>query len=80
MLCFSSLTYYALPALPVGHTIPHWLTIELGIFAGRLYMGFEECAPLVEYMENDINRKRLDALATKAISFLLEWLSLCRKG
>jgi hypothetical protein len=80
MLRFSVLTYYALPALPVGHTVPHWLTIELGIFAGRLYMGFEECAPLVEYMENDTNGKRSDALATKAINFLLEWLSLRRKG
>ncbi|KAF2797566.1 hypothetical protein K505DRAFT_358267 [Melanomma pulvis-pyrius CBS 109.77] len=80
MLHFSDLTYYALPTLPVGHAIPHWLTIELGIFAGRLYMGFEECAPLVEYIENFSNGKPSDTLATKAISFLLEWLSLRRKG
>jgi len=76
MLHFSALTYYALPALPGGHVIPHWLTIELGVFAGRLYLGFEECAPLMGYIENH----RSDAFATKAISFLLEWLALRRKG
>jgi hypothetical protein len=43
-------------------------------------MGFEECAPLVEYMENVNNGKQSDAFASKAISFLLEWLSLRRKG
>lgn len=80
MLHFSVLTYYTLPALPDGHAIPQWLTIELGIFAGRLYMGFEEYAPLVEYIENVEIGKRSDALATKAIGFLLEWLSLRRKG
>jgi hypothetical protein len=80
MLHFSALKYYALPALPHGHTIPRWLTIELGIFAGRLYMGFEECVTLREYIEPDKYGKRSGVLGTKAISFLLEWLALRRKG
>ena len=81
MLHFSNLTYYALPALPAGHVIPSWLTIELGIFAGRLYMGFNECAPLVKYIENnDSEERQLHPLGTDSIGFLLEWLSLRRKG
>jgi hypothetical protein len=81
MLHFSAMVYYAVPTLPDGHVIPHWLTTELGIFAGRLYMRFDECAPLVEYIENnDSNAKRLHGLGTDTISFLLEWLSLRRRG
>jgi hypothetical protein len=80
MLHFSALTYYALPRLPSGHVIPYWFTIELGIFAGRLYMGYEECAPLVEYIEHGSIGKHLKSSATKTTSFLLEWLSLRRKG
>jgi hypothetical protein len=73
--------YYSVPTLPDGHVIPHWLTAELGIFAGRLYMRFDECAPLVEYIKNnDSNAKGLHGLGTDTISFLLEWLSLRRKG
>ena len=79
MISFGALAYYALPALPVSHTIPPWLSIELGIFSGRLYMGFEECAPLIEYVEKDSNAKRSNRVAA-TISFLSEWLSLRRKG
>lgn len=81
MLHFSALAYYALPTLPDSHDIPHWLTIELGFFAGRLYMDFDECAPLVQYIENtDNNERQSHGLGTNPISFLLEWLSLRRKG
>ncbi|ORY15467.1 hypothetical protein BCR34DRAFT_642957 [Clohesyomyces aquaticus] len=80
MLHFSGLKYYALPALPVGHVIPPWLTIEVGIFAGRLYLDFDECAPLVEYIGNNENGEQSADAATKATSFLIEWLSLRRKG
>jgi hypothetical protein len=80
MLPFSALAYYALPALPGSQTIPQWLMIEVGMFAGRLYMAFEECAPQVEYIKNDSIGKRSDAVRAKAINFLLEWLSLRRKG
>ncbi|KAF1847270.1 uncharacterized protein K460DRAFT_332087 [Cucurbitaria berberidis CBS 394.84] len=80
MLQFSGLKYYALPALPRGHSIPHWLTIELGIFAGRLYMDFDECAPLVEYIENACISKKQSGAPATMIPFLLEWLCLRRKG
>jgi hypothetical protein len=52
MLQLSSLRYYSVPALQSEHTITHNLTTELGIFAGRLYIDYEECAPLVEYIDN----------------------------
>lgn len=91
MLHFSGLTYYALPRLPDNYVAPHWLSIELGIFAGRLYMDFVECAPLTAYLQ--LAGKTDERKAPKAngdqptspfvsnpISFLLEWLALRRKG
>jgi hypothetical protein len=50
MLHFNSLGYYALPPLPHGWKPPTWLTIELGIFAGRLYFEFEEYGELRKYL------------------------------
>ncbi|CAN9259307.1 unnamed protein product [Alternaria alternata] len=47
MLPFSGLRYYSAPALPREHTIAPNLVVELGLFAGRLYMGYEECVSLV---------------------------------
>lgn len=80
MLPFSKVRYYASPELPIGHFIPHRLTIELGIFSGRLYFEFDECAPLVQYIEKVKVSKHPDASSMKTISFLLEWLCLRRKG
>jgi hypothetical protein len=50
MLHFNNLTYYAVPSLPIGWTLPTWLIIELGIFAGRLYFEFKEYADLRHYL------------------------------
>jgi hypothetical protein len=80
MLQFSSLRYYSLPALRSEHVIPQSLAIELGIFGGRLYLQYEECAPLVKYIDNASMNRRSDATATETISFILEWLSLRRRG
>jgi hypothetical protein len=89
MLHFNTLSYYVLPSLPVGHTIPDWLSLELGIFAGRLYLDFSECAPLKEYLQLADNTdaeapqgdsERGGVFTKNPISFLLEWLTLCRKG
>ncbi|CAN9464703.1 unnamed protein product [Alternaria alternata] len=52
MLPFSGLRYYSAPALPREHTIAPNLVVELGLFAGRLYMGYEECVSLVRYIED----------------------------
>jgi hypothetical protein len=69
-----------MPPLQNNHIIPQSLTIELGIFAGRLYMEYEECAPLVKYIDNADIRRQSDARKTETINFILEWLSLRRKG
>ncbi|KAH0566486.1 hypothetical protein GP486_000104 [Trichoglossum hirsutum] len=86
---FNKLSYYVLPCLPLGYTIPDWLSIELGIFAGRLYLDFAECSRLKEYLQLT---DKTDAETTQKIDdqgspfvkdpagFLLEWLTLCRKG
>ena len=50
MLQFNSLGYYAIPAMPTGWEPPAWLTIELGIIAGRLYFAFEEYCDLRMYL------------------------------
>lgn len=50
MLIFNKLAYYAIPSLPEKWKAPQWLTIELGIFAGRLYFDLEEYADLRQYL------------------------------
>lgn len=50
MLIFNNLTYYAIPSLPEDWNAPKWLTIELGIFAGRLYFDFDEYEDLRRYL------------------------------
>jgi hypothetical protein len=50
MLHFNGLKYYAIPSLPPEWRAPTWLTIELGIFAGRLYFEYEEYSDLREYL------------------------------
>ncbi|KAL8419176.1 hypothetical protein RB594_002398 [Gaeumannomyces avenae] len=42
MLHFNRLDYYAIPDLPEKWKAPPWLTVELGIFAGRLYFEWDE--------------------------------------
>ncbi|TVY43757.1 hypothetical protein LSUB1_G001260 [Lachnellula subtilissima] len=89
MLHFNGLSYYVLPRLPDGYTAPDWLSIELGIFAGRLYIKFPECAPLTNYLQladktgTDSPQSRTEhvGISTKnPVDFLLEWLMVCRKG
>jgi len=88
MLHFNGLSYYVLPRLPVG-SLPDWFSIELGIFAGRLYINFAERAPLMKYLQladktdteaPQSNREQVDLFTNNPVNFLLEWLTLCRKG
>lgn len=89
MVHFNGLSYYVLPRLPVDYTAPDWLSIELGIFAGRLYIDFPECAPLTKYLQlADIadpeaqqrNSEHVGVFTKNPVGFLLEWLTLRRKG
>ena len=50
MLHFNRLNYYAFPSMPEEWEAPTWLTIELGIFAGRLYFHYEEYEELLNFL------------------------------
>jgi hypothetical protein len=80
MIHFSGLKYYSFPALPVDHILSRQLTIEVGLFAGRLYMDYEECNAFVKYIEATAFSKRLKAPLNEKLSFIFEWISLRRKG
>ncbi len=87
MLHFNGLLYYVIPSLPIGYAVPDWLSIELGIFAGRLYMNFAECAALKTYLRLEDNSNLQssgehvgDIFTNDPINFLLDWLTVRRKG
>ena len=74
---------HSLPPIPTttGRQAPREeqrqrLWMELDIFAGRLYAGFDECTALRRYMESPDGA----ALSANPAGFLLEWLALRRKG
>ena len=87
MLYSCPLDYYALPSLPERHTFPEWLSIELGILGGRLYFTFAEYGPLRKYLHalalpfaHDGTSIQEALPATKFVAFILDWLSVRRKG
>ena len=89
MMHFNGLLYFVLPHLPIGYTTPDWLSLEVGIFAGRLYFHFSEIGALREYLQLTDNTgteawqsssERIGGFAKNPVDFLLEWLTLCRKG
>ncbi|OCK76192.1 hypothetical protein K432DRAFT_428888 [Lepidopterella palustris CBS 459.81] len=89
MLHFNGLLYYVLPRLPVSYTVPDWLSVELGIFAGRLYINFPECAPVAKYLQiadetgaeaPQNNSDKVGVFTKDPVSFLLDWLTLRRMG
>lgn len=88
MLHFCDLDYYALPCLPKDHTLPDWLAIELGILGGRLYFNFAEYEPLQRHLRAMVSSATDEeeaamqnvSLPPHLTNFLLEWLSIKRKG
>ena len=50
MLRFNRLDYYTVPTLPPAWKAPTWLTVQLGLFAGRLYFDYGEYDALREYL------------------------------
>ncbi|EFQ97651.1 hypothetical protein MGYG_00689 [Nannizzia gypsea CBS 118893] len=47
---FSNLDFYSIPPLPTNWKAPSWLTIELGILAGRVYFDYSEYGPICQYL------------------------------
>jgi len=56
MLAFNKLAYYSVPALPVGHAVPDWFRVELGVLAGRLYADVDECESLARFLHRSFSK------------------------
>ncbi|USP78848.1 hypothetical protein yc1106_06122 [Curvularia clavata] len=83
MLHFNQLNFYAVPSLPADFCAPVWLRVELGLFAGRLYLEWDEYHELLGYIglnENLSQDPDKTAFATKPLTFLHDWITLRRKG
>lgn len=95
MLHFNDLKYYSVPSLPKDWKAPMWLRVELGIFAGHLYFDYMEYSYLLQYLgvKEDASkieeeetedlveqRQELTTFTRKPLTFLQEWLAICRKG
>jgi hypothetical protein len=89
MLHFNQLDYYAIPSLPATFKAPTWLKVQLGIFSGRLYFGWDEYEELMSYLGIRVLREangesqdlvHKEAFTAKPLSFLHEWLAVRRKG
>ncbi|KAE8135900.1 hypothetical protein BDV38DRAFT_120045 [Aspergillus pseudotamarii] len=84
MLHFSHLDYYAIPSFPTQFAIPYWLSVEIGIFAGRLYFAYTDYACLLQQMqpgpEEQNSNGTLTTRQTAQMSFLEEWLVLRRRN
>ncbi|KAK3350347.1 hypothetical protein B0T25DRAFT_483283 [Lasiosphaeria hispida] len=76
MLQFDTFSFYPLPPLPPDHQVPEWLSMELGIFAGRTFADFLDCVTLKKSVESDDGVM----FSTSPFWFLFEWLALRRKG
>lgn len=62
MLHFNDLRYFTIPPLPDKWRPPNWLTIELGILAGRLYFEFEEYDALCHFLGINLENEHLRSL------------------
>lgn len=83
---FNSLRYYSMPILPAGYKVPDWFSIELGIFAGRLYVTHKECAIIAQYLGisetengNAVETVVRRTFARNPMGFMCEWLPLRRQ-
>lgn len=94
MMPFNDLKYYALPDMDDNWKPPKWLTMELGILAGRVYFKFSEYDDICQYFgvsgtedqeeeqtteQNSLSENN-SMFSNKPLSFLQQWLSLRRKG
>jgi hypothetical protein len=50
MMHFNDMTYYTLPSMPIEWRAPKWLRVVLGLFAGRLYINFEEYEDVTRFL------------------------------
>ncbi|KAF3941946.1 hypothetical protein ABW19_dt0206271 [Dactylella cylindrospora] len=86
MVQFDSLQFFSMPTLPPNWQPTNELSVELGIFSGRLYFHYGASISLKEYLRLEDDELELTEddgryiFTRKPISFLQEWLILKRKG
>ncbi|KAH9903539.1 hypothetical protein F4778DRAFT_790586 [Xylariomycetidae sp. FL2044] len=73
MLPLGDLTFHSIPSLPRGHVYPRRIVLELGLFAGRLYINFADYEALGRLLDQIVQSKDIRG-------FLLDWMALRRKG
>lgn len=89
MTVFNSLRYYTVPSMKKRASLPIWLRLEIGIIAGRLYIGFDEYRPLLAWLDlesgsesddSDPSDEETSSLSgglklEEPLAFLMEWLT-----
>ncbi|KAH7121751.1 hypothetical protein B0J13DRAFT_599348 [Dactylonectria estremocensis] len=50
MQLFNTLNFFTIPSQKDQHSFPVWLSLELGIIAGRLYFDYPEYKPLLSWL------------------------------
>ncbi|KLU92347.1 hypothetical protein MAPG_11293 [Magnaporthiopsis poae ATCC 64411] len=90
MLPFNSFQYYSFPQLPADHEFPPWFRFEVGIVAGRLYVGADEWDDVKNFVwpkESELIARsydgvqaagggRLGICADDPAAFLRAWLAV----
>lgn len=95
MWLFNTLKYFTMPVREKSAAFPPWLSIEIGVLAGRLYFDFAEYTPLITWLGVDEATKLSTGLLNEPsqetssvarglfvdqpLKFLLEWLTYRRQ-
>ncbi|KAM4066193.1 P-loop containing nucleoside triphosphate hydrolase [Hirsutella rhossiliensis] len=92
MVQSNKLAGYVLPSPLSNSTLPLWLSIELGLLGARLYFDLEEYSMLLEHLRSVVKvggatsagaasgKASAGTSAGDIYAFLLEWLTIRRKG
>ncbi|KAK0755675.1 hypothetical protein N5P37_011775, partial [Trichoderma harzianum] len=87
---FNNLVYYTIPSWTNGHLFPEFLTIEIGIVAGRLYFNYSEYKSLISWLGivsdaggdgtgNGTTFMSCGFPVKNSLNFLQEWLTYRRQ-
>lgn len=90
MLPFNSFRYYSFPQLPADHEFPPWFRFEVGIVAGRLYVGADEWEDVKNFVwprDSELTARSYDGVqaagggklgicADDPAAFLRAWLAV----
>lgn len=88
---FNTFSFFTVPSQKKRHRLPGWLSLEVGIVAGRLYFDYHEYKPILRWLgvqEETENAHSALAVSLEAqcglcieqpLKFLLEWLMYRRE-